>query len=479
MPVREGFYSGGGAQAGAHGAFEGLEDAFAHISDQQMRDLQSKRELKRQEDYKQFTDTLDKVKSGDMTPEEASVQTGIHPTKFAAFVPSTQATMARLNTALKPGTSDEEANVQMHALAPFRNVPDVAEPSPFSEPGSLDYSSPIQAQVSKLLQSKRDAADADQPVTKIGETAQVQPTFGQGATDTETGVQPAAPLGGDVQPESIFGKYDRAHGGMQEVGRVASGPSAQQAGQAAGASAEAAAPGRGVAETQVENALRAGKVATTKAQKQGEIDVDTSPANVAAAARKSGAVEYANATARDRALQAGIDPNVAQSYIHGTGTGKTYVYFPPATDKEVIKKTVNQLAANPATRGSRVVNAQQSSALENVQAARGDYDQFVQLVMKHVAKDYAGNIYAAPRNYLANLVASDPEIRTAVTATFPEQIKGLRAIAGAFGRITQQEITKATGAFPSVTEPLDTLIQKRGLYFDALERTENAILDNK
>ncbi len=290
---------------------------------------------------------------------------------------------------------------------------------------------------------------------------------------------PDRPLGGDVTPQAIYGRFNRRTGGMQEVGRVASGPSAATKGQAAGAEASAAAPGQASAQSRIEDVLRPGKVKTAAALQQSTIDTDTAPGNVAKEANKQSTITYATTRARDNAVQAGIDPSVAKSYIHGTATGKTYLYFPPTTDKDVIKKTMNQIASVPTMQGSRVVNAQQASALENVQAARGDYDQFVNLVMKHVAKDYGGNVFAAPRNYLANLIKSDPEIRTAVTATFPEQIKGLRAIAGAFGRITQQEITKATGAFPSVTEPLDTLITKRGLYFDALERTENAILDNR
>lgn len=479
MPSREGFYSGGRAQSGAHGLFSALGDVFSTLQGEQTKDRASKRELQREEDYKNYNEALAGVKSGDLMPGEAAAQTGLSPDAFSRFAPSPETVMGKLNSVLKPGTSDEEANVQMHALAPFRNVPDVANPSPFSEPGSLEYESPIQAQVSKLLQAKRDGADADAPVTKIGETSAVDPGFGAQATDAESGAAPDMPLGGDVTPQAIYGRYDRTHGGMQEVGRVASGPSARTAGLADSIKAMAEAPGKVSAANTLEAGTRGQKIATAQGLQQSNIDTSTSPANIRKEANKSSAIEFANTRAQDEARQAGIDPNVAKSYIHGTATGKNYLYFPPATDKEVIKKTVNQIASNPALQGSRVVNAQQASALENIQSARGDYDQFVQLVMKHVAKDFGGNILAAPRNYLANLVASDPEIRTAVTATFPEQIKGLRAIAGAFGRITQQEITKATGAFPSVTEPLSVLVQKRALYFDSLERTENSILDNK
>lgn len=480
MPTREGFYSSG-AQAGAHGGFDALGDVFARMRQSRTADKASQRTLTREEALKRYTEAKQLVASGEKTPEEAAAYAGqgAKPEHFAPFVPSQDSTVAKLASVLKPGVTDEEASIQMHGMAPLRNVPNIQRPSPFSEPGSLEYESPIQKKISDLLSARETSAYEGEKPTKIGETADVTPGFGQQSTETETGNRPEASLGGDVTPQSIYGKFDPRTQSIREIGRVASGPSAATKGQAEGIADVAAAPGKGQAQSQIEDILRPGKVKTSQAVQQSTIDTETAPGNVRKEVGRQSALTYGTTRARDEAIQAGIDPAVVKSYIHGTATGKAYLYFPPATDKDVIKKTMNQIATNPAMQGSRVVNAQQSAALENVQSARADYDRMVQLVMKHVAKDYAGNIAQAPRNYLANLTRSDPEIRALVQASFPEQVKGLRAIAGAFGRITQQEINKAIGAFPSVTEPLDTLIVKRGLYFDALESTENAILDNK
>lgn len=488
MPVREGFYSGGAAQAAGAGGFAGLQDYFGQLLGERLKDRQSNRELKRQEQAKLFNDVLGKVQSGEHTPEEAQALTGVPADKFRVFVPSNATMMSKLNTMLKPGMSAEEANVQTHSLGPFRNLPDIVHNEtatgpeysaalPFLDPTKADLKPQLLSQqIASLLSGRTAEADSSKPVTKIGESADVGPTFGEQSYETEQGNQPNAPLGGDVTPVSLYGRFNPRTKTMDTLSRVPSGPSAVTKGFGTGLEEQAAAPGKGIAQTNVLNAIRPAQVETTRQNAQANEDVRIAPSNVRGEANRASSIEFAQQRARDNAIQAGIPKEVADSFVHGTTTGKSYLFFPQGTDHNIISVTSRRLAADPATKGIRIVGQQDHAALQAIQTARDNFGRLVSLVKNHLATDYKGNIIQAPANYLAKLSAEDPEIRTLATADYPQLIQALRAIAGPFGRVTQQEINRAAGTLPQINEPIDTLVEKYKLFFDTLENTENNIL---
>lgn len=416
-------------------------------------------------------------------------ETGIHAEKFRPFVPSVESTLGKVNTLLKPGTSEEEANVIAHAQAPFRNIPDIPEGtfnvgSPSQQSGLLHPDIPsslespesaITQKITNLLEGKQNEQTFGQKPQLLGHGTIEAPSFGLTSTDTESGVQPTTPIGGDVTKQNIYGIFGR-RGEPIETGRVQEAASAGTEGRAKGIEAVNAAPGQGTAQAKIESITRPEKVETTRQNAQAQEDVRHLPKNIAGEANRSSAIEYANQTAKDRAILAGIPPETAQSYIHGTTTGKSYMFFPAGTDHAVIKAAQIRTAQNPATQGIRIVTPADHTALQNIQTARENYDRLVQLVMGHVAKDYRGNIAQAPVNYIEQLASKDPEIRTVLTASYPQLIESLRAIAGPFGRITQQEINRASGTLPSPYEPLSVLLEKYKLFFDTLETTEGNIL---
>lgn len=275
------------------------------------------------------------------------------------------------------------------------------------------------------------------------------------------------------RPDQLTGRTFRTEASPLQEGlrKATSAIAEQRASNAAGLPQM-----KGAAFTAQEGAERGAKAATASAvegaTKQAQIGVETNPANVEREAARQARLTSATTTAREDAVRAGIPPDIANNYIHGTLAGNKYAEVPadvPSAERSVIIRGL-------ATAGVRHVTRQEADALKNIDKARADYDDLMKRFEGHLSKDAAGRPLSSVTNKLGVYLQSDPQLAAAVATDFPLLIQTLKANAGTVGRIMQIEVERMAPVLPQADDTWRMALEKKLAVAQMFNNVEQSIL---
>lgn len=326
--------------------------------------------------------------------------------------------------------------------------------------------------------------DETLPSTQLGPVSppRLQSALSQGAArQTALGNQPAGFDVSSTSPETGQTVKRRptvaeTQGGIATETGLSSADEGRLAGVKAGTQLEAETPYKVTSANTLEAGTRDEKVKTTTAtargQSQAAADVQSNPRNIAGAASRAAAIAAAEAQAKQDVIDKGISPEIANNYVSATSTGRSYAYVPPGTDPAIAHGIQRSLGAV----GVRFVDAKQRDALQQIEAARGGYNDIVNRFRTALAKDAGNRPLNTVRNTLGVYLQRDPELASAVATSFPTLIQTLKAQAGPIGRIMQIEIEGMKQAMPKATDTLQTAQLNKIAMLNGFQRIEDAIL---
>lgn len=466
MATARGFFSGGGAQRGAYGVFSGLQDALEVLLGQAQKNEASKRIQDRDENLRQDQDLESRVKTGMLDPTEASKAS---PTRrdFTSLAPSHSQMLAQMAKPIADAGSFDKIPTTEDLIRNLAQLPN--EPAPFS--GLKQTDSPSQPDDQTGQPTLPSTQLTPGPSPDLASLIQQQ---GAKGNQLLAAIKPDTHAGFDPASGATFDQFVRNNplkGGVMESvpgPQIQTKPSTdQQASIEARLRAATEQAGLTVQNDPANVAAGAGRV---KANKQSELDVENDPTNVKAAARRSAAIAAATEQARQAALQAGMPPQIAASYVHSTSSQRGYIAFPPSTPKEYVVATLKSAQGA----GLPVLTEKQADALHAIDQARGDLDDYMSALKGKLPQGAGGRVLAGPGNTIAALTQNDPQL-AGLESQFAGKIQGLKAIAGAL-RVTQPEINTMVSGYPKITDDWPAAIGKAQTLLQQLQRAEDGVL---
>lgn len=466
-------YAGPGQRAGA-GLFAGIADVGDALLKKGLGDQQFQRQTGRE----LLKDYTDKVAAGTLEPEQASAAMaaqGFHvpATYFSSLQPTVEHELQKIVGGVTKASSPQEV-IGRTALTsepvlkriPFKSkLTDVASQPDASVPGGDTLASTQLSQFSpeldRLMAIRSEKLNAFAPTKVDTVDAQGNPVTTFASSN----------------PESLTGRSFQKEASPDLAGRR---KAAEVLAQAGAENAGGLPTMKGQAFTQQADLERGARAATAGAESgastNARIGAETSPANVTREASRQSAITSATTAARQAAERAGIPTDIANNYVNGTLTGRSYAAIPsevPNAERSVI---IDSLAKS----GIKLIDKNQAGALAGIDKARADYNDLMNRFQGHLSADAKGRPLSSVTNKLGVYLQTDPQLAAAVATSFPQLISLLKANAsamgGGVGRIMQIEVERMAPMLPLPSDSWASAQQKKLAVAHMLLNAENAIL---
>src|SRR5258708_2080176 len=410
----------------------GFGEGIAQSANQWGQEARVARGEQRRQQLAMVKDVEDKVASGQLELEQgigSVANYGSDPEvggqALGGGQPSVQSQLAKVIGGFdRAGNlNDVPSNAALSATRPTRvqpytpsNIPDQFR-DPNTTEGGLEQLDPQMQSLLDVAQQKRRDLVANIPPT-LGQTA-YNPTTGAMEREPDSRFNPL------TQTKQTFGSPTQTTPTPAQLG-------ASKATEAVGQAQRELAGGlpelQGQGFTRKEAVERPAKVqtaaATTRATTQAGIDVTTAPGNVQKEAAKAATIATTVKKAENDLLEAGVPPNMAQSFLHGTATGGGYVYIDPSTPNELTTVATKPLATSIPP--IRLLSKAQNDSVQQVETGRQYLNTMMTAYKDALPTGPGGRLITGPANTLGMLAQTKPQLDptsqptyAALIATFP------------------------------------------------------------